>query len=101
MQVILDIENKAQGIVSDADEIKKKFEKDLELDKKKIQTEYENSAEAKIAKIRKSIAENEEKQIRSIDNMHRVQTEKLVECFAENQDKWVSEITSSILTEGF
>ena len=97
MQFILNIENKAQSMVADADKIKQDFEDELEVQKQKIIAEQTLAAEEKIRKCSLEISENEKRELRVIDEKCKHQLSVLEEKFSANKERWIEEISNSII----
>lgn len=98
MQAILDIEQKAQGIVDSAEELKESRKTVLENEIK----EMENKAAAELRSRRERMErEAAEKRREAMENLEKSYAEKLEtldkKC-AANKEKWIDDIVNAVIS---
>lgn len=99
MQAILDIEQKAQGVIESADELKAVQEAELEKELASMRDKIDADAHMRIAQITDRAAAERQEEINALEKEYRSKIEALDNKCKENKQKWIDEITLRIISQ--
>lgn len=99
MQAILDIEQKAQGIVDSADELKAVQETELQKEIEGARNKIDADAHMKIAQITDRAAAERQEAVNALEKEYRSKIEALDNRCRENKQRWIDEITAKIINQ--
>ncbi|WHH61226.1 hypothetical protein [Petroclostridium sp. X23] len=94
---ILEIEQKAQQIVDDADQEKQKIDEALELEIQDMEQEIHSKVERKIRQIREREMQEAQSRIKEINSKVKQQTESMIRYAAEKKDEWEDLLMNRII----
>ncbi len=99
MDAILDIENKARGIMAESEEIcaeqREQYDDEIEEFRKEIQ----RSAEMKVAGFRAEQNAKIDKKIEALGISYGEKTEALNNKYEQNREKWIEDIVNRVLEQ--
>lgn len=99
MQAILDIEQKAQGIIDSADVLKEQQKQEIEAEIEKLRQKSDAAAKAQISQyVQRTDAERKE-QTEKLEEAYRKRLSALDAVCSEKKQGWIDEITKRILAE--
>lgn len=96
IEKILEIEEKAREIVSDAENEKSGLEEEIKELSEKLRRDISSRAEEKSNALREYEDGEADRKIEAINAEAQRSMQLLEEKFAQNRDKWVEEIFSSV-----
>lgn len=94
---ILDIEDRAREVISDARKADRELELRIKDDGRKLQSDIERKMEIKNADLRRIEQEDAERQIKKINDETEKSLAELEEKYEKNKDRWVDEIITNIV----
>ncbi|MCI8403717.1 MAG: hypothetical protein HFE49_02320 [Clostridia bacterium] len=94
---ILDIEDRAREVISDARKADRELELRIKDDGRKLQSDIERKMEIKNADLRRIEQEDAERQIKKINDETEKSLAELEEKYEKNRDRWVDEIIANIV----
>lgn len=94
---IIDIEDRAKEVISDARKADKELETRIKDETRKLQSDIEEKMEAKNVTLRKMEQDDADKKIETINAETARHLSELEEKYKKNKDKWVNEIVESII----
>lgn len=97
MDVILDIENKARGIMAESEEICAQQQTSCNKEIDAFRNEIKRSAEMKIAGFQAEQNAAAEKKLEEMSIKYGEKTEELNQKYSENREKWISDIVNRVL----
>lgn len=96
IEKILEIEEKAREIISDAENEKSGLEEEIKELSEKLRRDISSRAEEKSNALREYEDGEADRKIEAINSEAQRSMQLLEEKFAQNRDKWVEEIFSSV-----
>ena len=99
MKAILDIEEKAQGIMKTMDDLKLQKTQETEEKLKNLEEQITKEAEKRINQHRERVAEKTKTELSELETFCDNQKTKLKTRYEEKADEWVSEITARIMKD--
>lgn len=97
MQAIMDIEQKAQGIVKSADELKEHQQEILDKEIKEKEAEMKQTLDRESEKLRREYNAIRDEEMVKTERKYAEKFEELEKRCNEGKDKWVSAIVSAVL----
>ena len=94
---ILDIEDRAREVISDARKADRELELRIKDDGRKLQSDIERKMEIKNADLLRIEQEDAERQIKKINDETEKSLAELEEKYEKNRDRWVDEIIANIV----
>ena len=94
---LLDIEDRAREVISDARKADRELELRIKDDGRKLQSDIERKMEIKNADLRRIEQEDAERQIKKINDETEKSLAELEEKYEKNRDRWVDEIIANIV----
>ena len=94
---ILDIEDRAREVISDARKADRELELRIKDDGRKLQSDIERKMEIKNADLRRIEQEDAERQIKKINDETEKSLAELEEKYEKKRDRWVDEIIANIV----
>ena len=96
---IIEIEDKAQEIVSDARDAEKNLNKRVEAEDKRLAKSIHDKAEERCRKMREDEQNSIRGKIRQINECADEQLKELENKYSENKEKWVDDMVRHIIGE--
>ena len=94
---IIDIEDRAQEIISDAKKADMELQERIKAESKKLEADIEKKVEEKNVTVKHLEEEDADKKIAKINEELSKNLSGLDEKYEKNKDKWVSDILSDII----
>lgn len=94
---IIDIEDRAREVISDARKADKELETRIKDETRKLQNDIEQKMENKSAALRKMEQENADRKIIAINAETERHLAELEDKYEKNKDKWVDDIMANII----
>lgn len=96
MQAIIDIEQKAQGIVKTTDELKDQHNEKLSDELKALDDEMKQKLAAESDRLRREYNSIRDEEMTKTERKYAEKFEKLEDICNKNRSKWVSDIVNAV-----
>lgn len=96
MQIVMDIETKAQDVINSIDELQKANRLSIERETARLKTAAEQDAERTGERLAEAQRAELELFKQATEEESKAKTLKLEETFARNRSKWINEIVNNI-----
>lgn len=96
MQAIIDIEQKAQGIVKTTDELKDQHNEKLADELKALDDEMKQKLAAESDRLRREYNSIRDEEMTKTERKYAEKFEKLEDICNKNRNKWVSDIVNAV-----
>ncbi len=97
MQAIMDIEQKAQGIVKSADELKEHQQEILDKEIKELDSKMQQKLAGESERLRREYNAIRDEEMVKTERKYAEKFEELEDRCSKGKDKWVSDIVSAVI----